>query len=119
TRGGKNIYPEEIEEKIGESQFVEEVLVLMEKNVNTGLDELVAYIYPNFETVDEYCQKKGEIPCEGNIYDILMGEIKRVNGKMADYKKIRRIVIREEEFPKTSTKKIKRYLFIQKGREVE
>jgi len=119
TRGGKNIYPEEIEEKIGESPFVEEVLVLMEKNANTGLDELVAHIYPNFEAVDEYCQKKGEIPCEGSMYDILMGEIKRVNGKMAAYKRIRRIVIREEEFPKTSTKKIKRYLFIQKGREVE
>ncbi len=119
TRGGKNIYPEEIEEKLNESPFIEESLVLMETNLKTGLDEIVSYIYPNYENVDDYCATKGILStCQDEIYNILEEEIKKINEHLANYKKIRRIVLREEEFPKTSTQKIKRYLFIQKGREI-
>jgi long-chain acyl-CoA synthetase len=37
--------------------------------------------------------------------------IKEISGRLADYKKIKGWRLRNEEFPKTSTRKIKRYLF--------
>ena len=42
-------------------------------------------------------------------------EIEKINKKLADYKKIRTFSLRYEEFPKTTTQKIKRYLFESKN----
>jgi long-chain acyl-CoA synthetase len=44
--------------------------------------------------------------------------VKRMNKDLTDFKRIRRVKIRDEEFPKTTTQKIKRYLFEEKGLEV-
>ena len=44
------------------------------------------------------------------IHDLIWKEVKKVNKGLATYKKIQKIVIRREEFEKTTTKKIKRYL---------
>ena len=44
------------------------------------------------------------------IHDLIWKEVKKVNKGFPTYKKIQKIVIRKEEFEKTTTKKIKRYL---------
>ena len=49
---------------------------------------------------------------EKDIKKIIEKEIKKVQVQLADYKKIRKWILREEEFPKTSTRKIKRHLVI-------
>jgi long-chain acyl-CoA synthetase len=112
SKGGKNIYPEEIEEKLLESDFIEEVLVI-------GDGEPEAIIYPNYEEFDVLAQQneQQEITDE-YIYDVLKDEINEMNKLMAGYKRIRNIKLRKEEFPKTSTRKIKRYLFMEDKRKV-
>ncbi|MEJ2568566.1 MAG: AMP-binding protein, partial [candidate division WOR-3 bacterium] len=57
TRGGKNIYPEEIETYLSQSPLIEEILVTYQTNPNTQSEELVAIIYPNYEELDDYCEK--------------------------------------------------------------
>lgn len=116
TSGGKNIYPEEIETYLSESPLIEEVLVLYQTNPNTQSEELVAIIYPNYEELDIYCEKH-KIK-EKDPHKILTEVVKKLNQDLTDFKRIRRVKIRDEEFPKTTTRKIKRYLFEEKGLEV-
>jgi len=116
TKGGKNIYPEEIEAYLSESPLIEEILVSYQTNPNTEKKELVATIYPNYEAIDEYC-KKHKIK-EKDPHKILTEVVKKLNEDLTDFKRIRRVKIRDEEFPKTTTRKIKRYLFEEKGLEV-
>ncbi|MCK4572545.1 hypothetical protein KAT89_06475, partial [candidate division WOR-3 bacterium] len=51
-------------------------------------------------------------------HKILTEEIKKFNKELTDYKRVRRVKLRDEEFPKTTTSKIKRYLFEEEGLEV-
>ena len=79
--------------------------------------ELVAIIYPNWEILDSYIAeiKQGE----SDINEILREQINNTNKQIASYKHIHSFEIREEEFPKTSTRKIKRYLFEEERIPVE
>lgn len=112
TEGGKNIYPEEIEQILSRGEFIEEVLVIDKFNKEKNKTELTAIIYPNWEMVDKYITETNKD--ESAINEILKGQVNEVNKQLASYKRVLSFEIREEEFPKTTTKKIKRYLFEEK-----
>jgi long-chain acyl-CoA synthetase len=106
TRGGKNIFPEEIEEKLTKSIFIEEALVFSPNNV-----DIQAVIYPNMDEVNEKFGSLGEQVTSDNIWELIKLEVRKTNSSLESYKKVRQFAIRVEEFPKTTTRKIKRYLF--------
>ncbi|MCS7299016.1 MAG: AMP-binding protein [Spirochaetia bacterium] len=115
THGGKNVYPEEIEEKLNESPYILESLVIgkkISKDEAIG-EEVFAYIVPDFN----YIEFEKETPAHKISYEdiekIIDGVVKELNTKLPDYKKIKSYKILTEELPKTSTRKIKRYLFQQ------
>lgn len=116
TKGGKNIYPEEIESYLSISPLIEEIVVVQQTNPNTGIRELIAHIYPNYENIDHFGNTHNIE--EPDPHNILTEEVKKFNKDLADYKRIRRVKLRDEEFPKTTTAKIKRYLFEEEGLEV-
>ncbi|MEO0267164.1 MAG: long-chain fatty acid--CoA ligase, partial [candidate division WOR-3 bacterium] len=118
TKGGKNIYPEEIEEKLLQSPFIKEVLVLARIHPKTKVEEIHAIIYPDFEFLDEWSKEKEIEITDEKLNKIMEEEIEKINKELADYKRVRSFSIREEEFPKTTTQKIKRYLFEQGGIEI-
>jgi len=103
TKGGKNIFPEEIEEKLTKSIYIEEALVFSPNDV-----DIQALIYPN---LDEVCNKLGDRPSEQNIREFIKTDVRNINRSLESYKKVRNFQIRNEEFPKTTTRKIKRFLF--------
>ena len=105
TSGGKNVYPEEIEEKINSHDVVLESLVIGRKT--KGGEEPFAIVVPNFDYIDE---KYGSMS-ESQVEALIRGVIEDVNKKIAPYKRIKGFAIQTEEFPKTSTRKIKRYLY--------
>jgi len=111
TKGGKNIYPEEIENKLTESPYIEEVLVFGAINPETGEEEVQALVYPNLDEVRSIAHKMGRVPDNDFIYEIISKEIERLSKDLAPYKRIKRFALRYEEFPKTTTRKIKRHLF--------
>ncbi len=116
TAGGKNIFPEEVESVLLQSPFIEEVLVVRGANPITGAEEVQAIVYPNFEEVEAYFKEKGiENPTEKDIEALIGEEISKYSAQLADYKKPKRFRLRDEEFPKTTTRKIKRYLFEEKS----
>ncbi len=114
TKGGKNIFPEEVENVLLQSPFIEEILVLRGFNPENGAEEVHAIVYPNMEKLDDYFMSKGiENPTEQDVYEVIKKEIDKYGASLAEYKRVKRFTLRDEEFPKTTTNKIKRYLFEQ------
>ncbi len=112
TKGGENIFPEEIEGLMLDSPFIEEILVVRGHRSKTGDEEVQALIYPNAEELKRHFLKEGiELPNEEEIRKVLQKEIDERGRRLAAYKRITHFKIRDEEFPKTTTNKIKRYLF--------
>ncbi|NLV62435.1 MAG: long-chain fatty acid--CoA ligase, partial [Clostridiaceae bacterium] len=66
-----------------------------------------AQIVPNMEAIIE---QFGQAPEKEELEKLIKAEVKKANKKLAGYKKIKHFDIREEEFEKTTTKKIKRYV---------
>lgn len=119
SQAGKNIYPEEVEEELLLSDFIEEVLVIGRLNPNTKREEVHAIVYPNWESLDAYTKEKVIDQTETWINSFFKEEIEKYCKELADYKRVKSFSIREEEFPKTTTKKIKRFLFQEKTIQTE
>lgn len=115
TQTGKNIYPEEIEEKLIKSEWIKEVLIVPRIDPETKKEQICAIIHPNYELLEQHSISKGITLAEQDIQSIYKDEIRKCNEDLSAYKKITRFEIREEEFPKTTTNKIKRHLFIERG----
>ena len=111
TYGGKNVYPEEIEFHLNRNPFIAESLVLgIPRDKGMG-DEVAAMIYPDFEQIDLHFEEKGVTPSDEDVFKLLKDSIKDAQKELSDYKRIKTFRIVEEEFQKTSTKKIKRFLY--------
>jgi len=110
TEGGKNVYPEEIEQRFADSPWLAEVLILGRKSgVGNSGEDVVAACFPNYEAIKaEYPGKEED---EAFVRDLVRAEIHRVNKNLLQYMKIVDFMIRDTEFEKTSTRKIKRFLY--------
>lgn len=105
TKNGKNIFPEEVEFYLNKSDYIQEVVVWGFDDEKTGDTVVQAEIFPDYPAVEE---KYGKIS-EDELKRILKKEIDGINEHMPLYKRVKRFEIREEEFEKTTTRKIKRY----------
>lgn len=104
AKNGKNVFPEELEYLINKSPLVCESVVSQKEN-ETGNDYIIqAEIFPQF---DEIRESFGEISAD-EIRMKIEEEISRVNKKLENYQKIKKVIIRDTEFIKSSTHKIKR-----------
>jgi long-chain acyl-CoA synthetase len=91
---GENVSPEELENKFADNLLVKEVLVYDKDNVIT------AQIFPNLEYAEN-----------NNITDIkkqLQDDIDAINLTLPSAKTIRNLIVRDVEFDKTTSRKIKR-----------
>ncbi|NLJ00214.1 MAG: long-chain fatty acid--CoA ligase [Bacteroidales bacterium] len=97
---GQNIYPEEIEERINASPFVEESLAIEEEG------KIVALIVPNREALDENGTPESEWE---SFFQQVIAEI---NGLLPAYSKLSSFRLQEEEFEKTPKRSIKRFKYL-------
>ncbi len=111
TGGGKNVYPEEIEHHINHSEFISESLVLGVPREKGMGEDIMALIFPDFEQIDVHFEEKGVKAEPDDVHNLIKSEIQKFQKELADYKRIRTFRIVDEEFQKTSTKKIKRFLY--------
>jgi len=114
TRAGKNIYPEELEYQLNKSPFILESLVLGRRIGKGKGEEPYAIVVPDYEYFDQVAEQEKTEFDEKKIEETVKAEIANWCSHVADYKRIKGFEIREEEFEKTSTRKIKRYLFKHK-----
>jgi len=108
TSAGKNVYPEEVENQLLQSPYILEALVLGRK-VSEGVEEVGAVIVPNYEYIKQASGDQARD--EEKIKILIKDEIAKCCQGIADYKRVKHFRIRQDEFEKTSTRKIKRFLF--------
>jgi long-chain acyl-CoA synthetase len=109
TGNGKNIYPEEVEAELVKSPYVEEAMIYAHMPGTTD-EEVRAVVYLNQDALDAYAKEQGiKELTKKDIYALIRAEIKKYCANLADYKRVKEFMIRDEEFPKTSTRKLKRY----------
>ena len=105
TKNGKNVYPEEIETLLNRSDYIKESLVYGTE----GKDDVVvcAQIVPDREKIEE--DVKNGVIGQADVNAIIGSEVKRINRELVTYKYVKEFTLRDNEFEKTTTKKIKRY----------
>lgn len=109
TEGGKNVFPEEIEDEFQLYDEIEQILVLgYVKDKKLKTEGIRALVYPADTYADSITesdeQKKREL-MQARFEQI----IAEVNKRLVPYKRIEKVRIVDEPMEMTSTKKIKRY----------
>lgn len=106
TKNGKNVYPEELEYYLSNIPFVEESFVFGQDSDDGQDTTIVASIKLDDEELKETM---------GNGYSLeeaqrlLWQEVDKINDMTPFFKKIKKIIIRKEDFEKNTAKKIVRY----------
>ncbi|MBU0926262.1 MAG: AMP-binding protein [Spirochaetes bacterium] len=114
NEGGKNIYPEEIELRFEGSTWIKEALVMGRRvsGAKAG-EQVVALCVPEWDRIDA---ERGGRPRAEFAAERVRDEVRRINKGLPPHMKIVDFSIRDEEFEKTSTRKIRRFLY---SRDVE
>ncbi|MEO8761204.1 MAG: AMP-binding protein, partial [Bacteroidia bacterium] len=115
TSGGKYITPQFMENKLKESRFIEQAMVIGENEKFPA-----AFIIPAFAFLKEWCVKHNityttneEMVRNKEVIDRLMKEVEQTNSELANYEKIKKIAVlpvdwsveRGEMTPKLSLKR--------------
>ena len=101
---GKKIFPDELEQAFLRSPLIQEVVVVSRAD-SSGVSRPVALIYPNRAHVTEMLG--GDFSSDGQER-LLKRALAEINGSLPPYKRIDSFRVRDREFPKTATRKIKR-----------
>ena len=121
TSGGKYVAPQLLENKMKESSFIEQIMVIGE-----GEKHPAAIIQPSFEFLIEWCKRK-EIPYTTDaemaknqiIHDRIMEEVEKYNQYFAQYERVKKIIISDTAWgidtgEMTPTMKVKRRVIMDK-----
>jgi long-chain acyl-CoA synthetase len=99
---GKNVYPEEIEAHYLKSPLIKEIAVMgLEGKPGEGGDRLYAVIVPNFDVL-----RQRKIV---NVKEAIRFDVEGLSQKIASTKRIGNYEIWQEDLPRTTTRKIKRF----------
>jgi long-chain acyl-CoA synthetase len=109
SKNGENVFPEEIEDILNRNSYILESLVFGEKNEKH--DEIIAaQIVIDAESFIEYSEVNNVKITNELIRETIANVIKNANKELPLHKQIKKFYIRDKEFEKTTTQKIKRYL---------
>jgi long-chain acyl-CoA synthetase len=108
---GKNVYPEEIEAHYLQAQYIKEicVLALVSRPGDPTSERLHAVVIPNFELLRER-----KIV---NAKEAIRFEIEALSHKIASTKRLGSYDIWQDDLPRTTTRKLKRFQIEKKVRE--
>ncbi len=109
NREGKNIYPEEVEIMIAKEPAVQDVVVVGYTQGDDPGEKVGAVIYPNEEWFKR--EYKDKLPTWEEIEKITTKRAQEKCAELADYKRIRKVVIAKEPLARTSIGKIKRVTY--------
>ena len=113
TKNGKNVYPEELENYLDESLFISESMVWADSDVDGEDSVIIATIRPDMEEVENYLGDDAKDP--EAVRALIQSEVDRINEPQPLFKKIAKIVIKYDDFVKSTTHKIKRFEEENKG----
>ena len=103
---GKKVFPEEVEEVIGKSPYIQEICVLArtaERGVRKNYEEVYAIIVPNMELFGQE-----NITAKEKISEKISSEISALSKNLSAHKRIMSFGLYYNELPKTASRKIVR-----------
>ena len=103
---GENIYPENIEDKLRECEYVEEALVYVDEG------KIVARVYLDYEYIQGQLNAPQHVIQSREIDRILEKIRQETNQKLPKFSQIQKVIEQTEPFVKTPTNKIKRPLYV-------
>jgi long-chain acyl-CoA synthetase len=109
TPAGKKIYPEEVETEILKSPYISECVVWGQATNNPGEEPVIeAIVVPNPEHFALQGMDGGD---KSLVESVLRKEVKEYCLKLAAFKRVTKLIVQQEELEKTTTRKVKRYLY--------
>ncbi|MCR5063916.1 MAG: AMP-binding protein, partial [Treponema sp.] len=109
TEGGKNVYPEEIEDAFQLFDEIEQITVQgYIANEETKTEEIEALVYPSDELYNRLNVKRGDKEQETVVVKAVQEYVDKVNKTLQPYARILRINILEKPLEMTTTRKVKR-----------
>ncbi len=108
TAAGKKIYPEEVEVHLANSPYVLEVVVVGGLDSRGEREEVHAHIYPNLPALEALARTQSAACDDAFVEGVLKREVEERGEALAPYKRVKRVIVRKGEFPKTTTGKIRR-----------
>ncbi len=109
SKSGKNVYPEEVEDVLHRSPYLLESMVFGEADPKEG-EVIAAQVVVDAEAFIELSESRGVQITPELINETVAREIAQVNSQLAPFKQIKKFYVREKEFEKTTTQKIKRHM---------
>lgn len=111
NREGKNIYPEEVEMVVNASPYILESIVVGYHAASEKGERVGIIVVPDMDRIGEDHKEKGQSPSDDQVVALCKSEVQRMAREIAEYKRPRRILVRFEPLEKTTTQKVKRYLY--------
>lgn len=105
TPGGKNIFPEELETYLCRNPYISEAVVVGYFNESRNAWDIVAILHPDDAA---FVETYGKGYTQGQIDAEFTRAVDEVNNTVQHYKRITMYIVRPTEFPKNSSRKIKR-----------
>ena len=102
---GKNVFPEELEEHLSHSDIIAESIIVGRKQDN-GETAITALIHPNYDLL--------EGKSDAEVETAVREAVNEINRTLPSFKHMTEVEIMKDEFEKTTTKKIKRFLYEKK-----
>ena len=109
TAGGKNVYPEEIENAFQLYDDLEQITIQgFAPNKESAAEEIEALVYPSDAMIKRIGVQRENPDDAQKILDEVMSIINIVNKNLLTYQRITKVTILEKPLEMTTTKKVKR-----------
>ena len=109
TEGGKNVYPEEIEDAFQLETDIEQIMVRgYVANKDTRSEELEALIYPADDMLKRLGVSREDKLADTAVKSELETIVSKINKGLQPYQRITKITVLDKPLEMTTTKKIKR-----------
>lgn len=106
TKNGKNVYPEELEYLLNKSPFILESMVFSDDSADNEDTLIVAAVVMD---QDELSQAFETPPTEEEQLKLVWEAVDKINDESPFYRRIKRVILRDQELEKNTSKKIKRF----------
>lgn len=109
NREGKNIYPEEVENMIAKEPCVGDILVLGYTEGGIPGEKVGAIVHPDEEWYK--AKYKGALPEWSEIESQTIKAVQKQCANLADYKRVRKVVVYKDPLERTSVGKVRRVAY--------
>ena len=109
NREGKNIYPEEVEIAIAKEPCVQDVVVIGYTQGDDPGEKVGAIVYPNEDFFK--AANGGVLPDWSEIEHQSIKKVQEKSAELADYKRVRKVVVSHEPLERTSIGKVRRVAY--------